>query len=221
MFLDGRGRRVPSRAACAVVVLVSAGTEAQVPTPEPTPTTASKRLHLDIDGHVERLEEERRKDVPHFETRVEVTGKSPQVMLDRFLRGIELDCRPGGAPPGGGAPTHIEMRQARGHASPSADFGALLMLIVDAVKAGRRGPDRYFLYRVNAQGEVSYLLREGRVPDALLYARPGTTYELIKAYADTSSGAKGLRRMERGFASPEGSSAPPPALWQTSNCRPP
>lgn len=95
MFLGGHDRRVPSHvAACAVAVLVSAGTEAQVPTPEPTPATAPKRLRLDIEGQVERLEEERRKDVPHFETRVEVTGKSPQVMLDRFLRGIELDCPP-------------------------------------------------------------------------------------------------------------------------------
>jgi hypothetical protein len=223
MAFGDPGRRVFGRAAAfAVAVLLSGRTHAQTPTPEPTPSPAPKRLRLDIDGQVKKLlEEEQRKDIPRFETQVEVIGTSPQVMLDRFLKGIEHDCRPGGAPPGGGAPTHIEMRQARWHPGPSADFqAALLKLLGDAFKGKMRGQDRYFLYRVTANGEVSYLLREGRVPDALLYARPATTYELISAYADTKSGAKGLRRMQRGFGTPEGSSAPPPADWQTSTCPP-
>lgn len=223
MGLGGAGRKVPGRAAAfAVAALLSGRTDAQTTTPEPTPTPAPKRLRLDIDRLVkERLEEDQRKGILRFETRVEVIGKSPQVMLDRFFGGIEYDCRPGGAPPGGGAPSHIEMREARWHPSPSADFeAALLKLIAEAFKGKMRGEDKYFLYRVNAKGVVSYLLREGRVPDALLYARPGTTYELIRAYADTKSGAKALRRLERGFATPEGSSAPPPADWQTSTCRP-
>jgi hypothetical protein len=238
MILGDAGSRVPGRAVVlAVATLLSVRTDAQTqtsspsppdagavaalePTPEPTPP-APKRLRLDIDRLVEeRLEEDRRAGVPHFETEVEVVGKSPQVMLYRFLRGIENDCRPGGAPPGGGAPTHIEMREARWNPSPSADLGAALMLIAHALKGTTRGQDKYFLYRVNVKGDVSYLLREGRLPDAMLYARPGTTYELIKAYADTKSGGKALRRMERGFATPEASSAPPPAAWQISTCRP-
>lgn len=222
MVLGDAGRRVPGRAAAfAVAVFLSVRTDAQTPTPEPTPTPAPKRLRLDIDRHVERLEEEQRKGVPRFETQVEVTGKSPQMMLDRFFGGIEYDCTPGGAPPGGGAPTHVEMREARWHPSPSADFeAALLKLMAEAFKGKMRGADKFFLYRVTAKGDVSYILREGRLPDALLYATPGTTYELIRAYADTKSGAKALRRLERGFATPEGSSAPPPADWQTSTCRP-
>lgn len=220
MALGDAGRRMPGRAAAmAVATLLSGRTHAQTPepAPEPTPIPASPRLRLEIDRLVkERLEKE---ELPRFETQVEVVGKSPQVMLERFLRGIEYDCRPAGAPPGGGAPTHIEMRAARWHPSPSADFqAALIKLIGHALKGKSRGEDRYFLYRVSAKGDVSYLLREGRLPEAVTYATPGTTYELIKAYADKESGATGWRRMERGFASPEGSNAPPPADWQTSTC---
>jgi hypothetical protein len=229
MVLGAARRRVPGRAAAlAVAALLSGNAEGQdptpspVPTPEPTPTPGSGRLRLDIDRHVrERLAEEERNGPPRFETRVEVVGKSPQVMLDRFFGGIEYDCTPGGAPPGGGAPSHIEMREARWHPSPSADFEALLLKLVgEAFKGKKRGEDKYFLYRVNAKGEVSYMLREGRLLDSVLYATPGTTYELLRSYADTKSGVKALRRLERGFADPEAPAAPPPADWQTSTCRP-
>ncbi|HEY7513774.1 MAG TPA: hypothetical protein VIC87_04825 [Vicinamibacteria bacterium] len=192
------------------------------PSPSPSPTAPPKRLRLDIDRLVkEKLEADARKGLPRFEDRVEVVGKSPQAMIDRFFGGIEYDCTPGGAPPGGGAPTHVEMREARWHPSPSADFeAALLKLIAEAFKGKMRGEDKYFLYRVNAKGDVSYVLREGRLPEALLYSTPGTTYELIRAYPDTKSGVKALHRLERGFATPEGKDAPPPADWQTSTCRP-
>ena len=240
MVLGDAGRRVPGRAAAfAVAALLSGRTDAQTPNsspappdvapaaaperpPEATPTPVPGRLRLDIERLVtERLEEEERKGVPRFETRVEVIGKSPQVMIDRFLGGIEYDCTPGGAAPGGGAPSHIEMREARWHPSPSADFeAALLKLIARTLKGKMRGEDRYFLYRLNAAGDVSYVLREGRLPKALLRARPATTWELISAYPDPKSGVKALRRLERGFTTPEGSSAPPPADWQTSTCRP-
>ena len=196
----------------------AAGQVASSPAPEPTP--APDRLRLDIDRLVKERMEKDGRDLPRFETQVEVVGQSPQAAIDRLFEGVRGDCRPGGAPPGGGAPTHVEMRQARWHPSPSADFVTLLMLLGKTIKDGRRGEDKYFLYRVSAKGDVSYLLREGRVPDALLYARAGTTYELISAYADTKNGAKALRRMERGFGTPEGSSAPPVADWQISTCPP-
>jgi hypothetical protein len=240
MVLGGAGRRVPGRAAAlAVAALLSGRADAQAPTPspvspgaheaptleptpEPTPTAAPKRLKLDIDRLVrERLEEDEKKGVPRFQTHVEVVGKSPQVMIDRFFGGIEYDCTPGGAPPAGGAPSHIEMREARWHPSPSADFEALILkLVAEAFKGRKRGEDKYFLYRVKTKGEVSYVLREGRIPESLLYSTPGTTYELLRSYADTKSGVKALRRLERGFPTPEGSTVPPPADWQTSTCRP-
>ena len=77
-----------------------------------------------------------------------------------------------------------------------------MKLVGEAFKGKKRGEDKYFLYRVNAKGEVSYMLREGRLPGSVFYATPGTTYELLRAYADTKSGVKALRRLERGFSSP-------------------
>lgn len=219
--MEGPARKPPSRIATALVMMGVLGGRAEAQSPGPTPKPSPGRLKLDIEKHVEqRLAEEERKGTPRFETRVEVVGKSPQMMLDRFFGGIDVECTPGGAPPGGGAPSHIEMREARGHPSPSVDLQALLKIIAEAVKRKARGPDRYFLYRVRGQDGVSYVLREGRVPDRLLYSTPGTTYELLEAFSDSKSGARALQRLERGFPTAVAPSAPPPADWQTSTCRP-
>jgi hypothetical protein len=167
------------------------------------------------------LAEDEKNGTPRFTTHVEVVGKSPQLMLNRFFGGIEYDCTPGGAPPGGGAPTHVEMREARWHPSPTADFeGALLKLLGAVFKDKTRGEDRYFLYRVKSKDGVSYLLRDGRLPERVLYATPGTTYELVQGFPNPKDGAKALWRLERGFATAESPDAPPPADWQTSTCRP-
>jgi hypothetical protein len=214
-----------SRSGGAQVPTPSPGASEESPTPSPSPSASPSpplRLRLEIERHVEeRLTEDERKGIPRFEARVEVVGKSPQAMLDRFFGGIEYDCTPSGAPPGGGAPTHVEMREARWHPSPTADFqAALLKLLGEVFKSKTRGEDRYFLYRVKTGDGVSYILREGRVPDRLLYATPGTTYELIQGFPEPKSGAKALRRLERGFPTAEAPKAPPPADWQTSTCRP-
>lgn len=236
-IVEGSARKPPARTATALVVMGLLGGRAEAqsgsgPPPESQdadpaagqspPTPAPGRLKLDIDRHVaQRLAEEARKGTPRFETGVEVVGKSPRIMLERFFGGADLECTPGGAPPGGGAPSHIEMREARWHPSPSADFqAALLKLITEVFRDKMEGPDRYFLYRVRGKDGVSYLLREGRVPDPLLYRTPGTTYELIEAFPDRKSGARAWRRMERGFPTVVAPSAPPPADWQTSTCRP-
>jgi hypothetical protein len=227
-----------SAASVALACVLCGSAAAQAPTPSPAPREDSLspppspspsaspspplRLRLEIERHVEEiLEEGEKKGIPRFETRVEVVGKSPQLMLNRFFGGIEYDCTPGGAPPDGGAPTHVEMREARWHPTPTADFeGALLKLLGSVFKSKTAGEERYFLYRVKAKDDVSYLLREGRLPDSVRYATPGTTYELVQGFADPKSGAKALWRLERGFPTPEAPNAPPPADWQTSTCRP-
>jgi hypothetical protein len=203
-----------------VVGLLGGRAEAQSPSPPPTPTPAPGRLKLDIDRHVEqRLAEEERKGTPRFETQVEVVGKSPQVMLDRYFGGVDLECPPGGAPPDGGAPSEVEMREARWHLSPYADFLALGKFIADKLNGKGGKAERYFLYRVRAGDKVSYLLREGRAPDTLLYGAPGTTFELVDAFPDLDSGTRAWRRMERGFPTPVGPTASPPAAWQATTCR--
>jgi hypothetical protein len=236
-IVEGCPRKPRSRAAAALAIagLLGGRAEAQSGNPPPPdsqgegaaagtdrPTPAPGRLRLDIDRHVEeRFAQDERRGIPRFETHVEVVGKSPQAMIDRFFGGVDLECTPGGAPPGGGAPSHIEMREARGHPRPTADFqAALVKVVTELFKDKLKGPERYFLYRVRNKDGVSYLLREGRVPDKVLYSTPGTTYELIEAFSDTKSGARALRRRERGFATAVAPSAPPPADWQTSTCRP-
>lgn len=197
------------------------GARAEAQTPSPTPSPSPRPLRLDIDRHVEeRLAEEAAKGTPRFETRVEVVGKSPQMMLDRYFGGVDVECTPGGAPPGGGAPTHVEMREARWHPSPSVDLAAVVKLIGELLKGGKDQPERYFLYRLRRKDGVSYILREGRAPDMLLYASPETRFELVAGFPDIDSGTRALRRLERGFATPVGPSTPPPAEWQTSTCRP-
>lgn len=197
------------------------GGRADAQSPSPTPTPAPGRLRLDIDRHVEqRLAEEDRKGTPRFETQVEVVGKSPQMMLDRYFGGVDLECTPAAAPPGGGAPTHVEMREARWHPSPSADLQAAILKLADLIKGKKDQPERYFLYRLRGNSGVSYILREGRAPHTLLYANPETTFELVAGFPDLGSGTRALRRLEHGFSTPVGPAAPPPAAWQTSTCRP-
>ncbi len=216
-----------------VVGLLGGRADAQNPSPPPPeskedddpagdkrPPTPAPRLKLDIDRHVEeRLAEEERKGTPRFETRVEVVGKSPQVMLDRFFGGVDLECPPGGAPPGGGAPTEVEMRDARWNLPPYADFLALGKFIADKLNGKGGKAERYFLYRVRGKDGVSYLLREGRAPDTLLYGAPGTTFELVDAFPDLDSGTRAWRRLERAFPTPVGPSASPPPVWQSTTCR--
>lgn len=206
------------RIALAVLgILGILGGQASAQTASPTP--APRRLVLDVDRHVDQLlAEEARKGTPRFETTIEVVGKSPQIMLERFFGGVDLECGPGGAPPGGGAPSDIEMRAVRPHPSPYVDFAALGRAVAEKLKG--KGPERYFLYRVHAQEQIHYLLREERVPPSWLQALPGTTYELVAAFPDLDTAVRGWKRMERGFSSPVAPSAPPPPPWQTTTCRP-
>ena len=176
----------------------------------------SSGLRLDVDKHVERLLADReRSGIPRFETSIEVLGKPPQVMLERFFRGLDLEC----GPVPRAAPTDVEMRTVRHLPTPYLDLAALAGAL--AKRRKEKGPERYFLYRVRRGAGVSYWLREDRLPDALLFNSPGTTFELTASFPDLDSAVKGLRRMERGFetARPTASASPPPP-WATVPCRP-
>jgi hypothetical protein len=176
----------------------------------------SSGLRLDVDRHVERLLADKQKGgLPRFETSIEVLGKSPQVMLDRFFHGLDLECGPASV----GAPTDVEMRTVRHLPTPYIDLAALAGALAKGLK--EKGPDRYFLYRVRRAGGVSYWLREERIPAAWLFNTPGTTFELAATFPDLDSAAKGWCRMERGFETPKPTaSASPPPPWMTTSCRP-
>jgi hypothetical protein len=195
--------RVWPYATVSWLVLVSVATPCPQDHPEPPvaqereaerATPLSNRLHLDLDKHVERLLAGPQKGgLPRFETSIEVIGKSPQVMFERFLNGADLGCGP-------------TVRHLPG---PYFDLAALVRLFKE------KGPDRYFLYRVRRSGDVSYWLRDDRIRDALLLTAPGVTFELVAAFPDLGSATEGWRRMERGFET-----ARPPSAWAMIPCRP-
>ena len=61
-----------------------ASAQSASPTPSPSPLT------LDVEKHVDQvLAEQASKGTPRFETTIEVVGKSPQIMLERFFGGVD------------------------------------------------------------------------------------------------------------------------------------
>ena len=211
---------------CGLAGRASAQSPSPSPTPSPTPSPPPSRspLALDVEKHVDQvLAEEANKGTPRFETTIEVVGKSPQLMLERFFGGVDLECGPiGSVPAGGGAPTVAETRAFRPHLPPSADFGALIAALGQAVaqKLKGKGPEKFFLYRIRNKDGERYLLREGAVPASWLDTLPGTRFDLVAAFPDLDSGVKGWKRMERGFPSAVSPSVPPPEPWATTTCRP-
>jgi hypothetical protein len=184
------------------------------PAPSPTPTPTPRPR---VDQQVEKvLDEKERSEAPRFESSIDVVGESPQTILDRRLRGLDLEC----GPAGGGAPTEAETRAVRPHPSASGDLLALGKLITE--KAKGKGPDRFFLYRVRRGEAVGYTLRAGRMPDSEFYNTAGASFELFEAFSDMKQATVALNRMERGFdtaVNPDSRGPIPP--WVTSPCRPP
>lgn len=179
-----------------------------------------RRLVLDIEKHVEKkLAEEAKISPPRFETSIEVVARSPQVLLERFFGGVDLECGPGG----GGAPSVEEMREHRPHAPPTADLMALAMALAGKVMnkvKGKQAP-RYYLYAVRRGNVVNYALREERVPDAWFYNFPGVSFELVESFADQEAAVRAWRRMERGFGTPVAPKVDALApQWATAPCRP-
>jgi hypothetical protein len=176
-----------------------------------------RRLRVDVEKHVEKvLEEEAKRGIPRFETSVEVVAKSPQVLLERFFGGLDLEC---GAVPGG-APSETEMRAYRHTPAPYIDLMALARALVKRFKG--KGEQRYFLYRaVDKEGRVSFSLREGRLADAAFYNTPGTTFELVETFSDIDNATQAWRRLERGFPTAVATNSGwLPAPWVEAPCRP-
>lgn len=208
--------------AVAGLLLGAGGAWAQLPAASPSPSPVAPpspppSIRSEVDKQVERLlEREAREGVPRFETSIEVVGKSPQVMIERYFGGLDLECVPAGL----GAPTVAEMGEARPTPPPTGDLLALAQLVASKLKGRSKGPDRYFLYRVRRGTEVRYDLRESKVPLGWLYGVNGTSFELVEGFPDRDSAVRGLRRMERGIPGPLPASPASPAIWASSPCRP-
>lgn len=208
---------MPAGFVVAVVLASLAASAGPTPAPSPTPTPRpAATVRPRVSEQVEKaLDEKERTEPPRFESSIEVLGQSPQAILERVLRGIDLEC----GPTGGGPPTEAETRAFRPHLSPSADLLALAKLL--AKKAKGKGPDRFFLYLARRGDGVSYTVREGRMPDAEFYNTTGTSFELVEAFADVKEATAALRRLEQGFATaaPRDAGSPSPP-WSTAPCLP-
>jgi len=203
-----------------VLLLVATLAPQASPTPRPTPTprpstspSARPPLKLDVEQQVEKVMEDHAGDL-RFEDEVDVTGRTPEEALAQHFRQFDLEC----GPAGGGPPGHVESREARPHMAPYIDMVALAHLLSGLGGKGK-GPERYFLYRMNRGESSVFTVREARLT-AAEGAAPGGTFELVETFPDLGSAMKAWRRMERGFASPIGSDALPPPAWATTTCRP-
>jgi hypothetical protein len=184
------------------------------PTPRPSSSPASRPpLKLDVEQHVEKVMEDHADDL-RFEDEVDVTGRAPEAALAQHFREFDLEC----GPAGGGPPGHVESREARPHMSPYVDMVALAKLLAGLGSKGK-GPERYFLYRLNRGETAVFTVREARLTSAEGMA-VGGTFELVETFADLGSAVRAWRRMERGFGTPIGSDAAPPPPWATTTCRP-
>lgn len=196
-------RRAGGPWAVALTTLCS-GAPAEEPKQQP------RRLKLDVERHVERVLE--KDDRLRFEERVEVVARSPQQQLQRFVEGAELDCEPAGV----GAPTELEMREVRPGPAPYVDLLALAGAALAQLK--KKGPPRFFVYRVTRVGKASYLVREGGAPQGWAAGPGGVSIELVDSFPDRKSALAAWQRLERGLEGPPKASPPPPFL--SSACRP-
>ncbi len=210
----------PSIAPCALVLCLALPVAAEepapspAPSPSPSPNAARKRLRLDVDRHVERVLQGQA-GLPRFETSVEVLGKTPELLLERFIKGFDVEC----GPTGGGAPSEVEMRAARPAVSPSVDFMALARELVSRLKGREKGPERYFIYMARRRDGATYWVREGRLPVATVAAVPEAGVEMVAGFPDLDSATKALRRLERGLPVAARADAAPTPRWVTSPCR--
>lgn len=179
--------------------------------PDEEPKQPPRRLELDVERHVERvLEKDHRL---RFEERVEVVARSPQQLLQRFVEGAELDCEPAGV----GAPTELEMRDVRPGPAPYVDLLALAGAALAQLK--KKGPPRFFVYRVTRGGKASYLVREGEGPKGGPAGPGGVSIELVDSFPDRKSALAAWQRLERGLKGPPTEASPPPPFL-SSACRP-
>jgi hypothetical protein len=184
--------------------------EPQAKPPSPSP----RRLRLDLD----RLAEEALEgSTPQFEESVDVEGQSPEAMLERHYKGLHLECEPAGV---AAAPTEAESRAVRPHPAPYIDFIPLVKALGKKLK--KRQPDRYFLYRIRSPERTTLVVRPERVPDSILQATPGTSYELVRGFSDLEDATRALHRLERGFDTAVSRTPDlPPQPWTTAApCRP-
>jgi len=203
----------------ALAALADTRAFAQSPkaTPSPSPTPSPAPIREIVEQEAEKIvQKEMREGVPRFEDRVDVLGKTPQMMLERFFGGAEVEC---GALPGG-VPSESDMRDARPMPAQAIDLMGAAQALLKALKGEDKGPPKYFLYRVRKANDARYELREGKIPVAWMYGGiNGSTFELLQGFSDRDTAVRGLRRMEKGFLTPTPLASERESPWVYKTCR--
>jgi len=182
-------------AAVALAPAASAGQDSEA-------TTAPKRrpgVRASIEPVLDRLQQEAIEqglaadpnNPFRFSTSIEVRAKTPEQLLARFLDGPDDRlARPPHSPP-----SVRELDRFRA-LPPQPDFVGLAREV--ARWLGNKGEPHYFLYRVTGEdGHVRALLRETRLPAALMTASPtGAVFEPVAEFASRDEAVTAYRRLE-------------------------
>ena len=203
--------------ALAALAAPRAFAQSPAPSPSPSPSASPAPIREIVEQEAEKIvQKEMREGVPRFEEQVEVFGKTPQMMLERFFGGAEVEC--GSLP--GGVPSESDMRGVRPMPGQALDFIGAAQQLLKALKGEDKGPPRYFLYRVRKADEARYELREGKIPVAWMYGGVnGNTFELLQGFSDRDTAVRGLRRMEKGFLTPTPLASERESPWVYKTCR--
>ncbi len=185
---------------------------AQAPSASPSPATIREVAEQEVEKIVQR----ETRDLPRFEEQIEVVGRTPQMMLERFFGGADVECT---ASPGG-VPSEQDMRDVRQTPGQALDLVGAAQQLLKAIKGEDKGPPKYFLYRVRKANEARYELREGKIPVVWMYGGiNGNTFELLEGFSDRDAAVRGLRRMEKGFLTPKPLASERESPWSYRTCR--
>lgn len=165
--------------ALAVVLLAGLPTPTPVSTPEgcsPPGEGPVGRLQLDVDRHVECvLEREASSDLPRYSEQVVVTARSPEALLQRFLKPDDVR---GGPELGPGGINVLPLLQA-------------------LFRRGHQGP--FYLYLLTTPQGRSAVLREAPIAASGL-ALPGAVYEPMGQYETPREALAAQRQLEARLA---------------------
>lgn len=131
---------------------------------------------------------------PCFPASVERQGLTPEQKLARFFQ--DFDALHG--PTFASAPTVSELWQLPASRGIPLDFLPLVKLLLEARR--RHQPPRYFLYTARDGARAWPLLRDGRLPAEVAYARPGVTYEELGGFPDRKTAQAAYERLEDALA---------------------
>lgn len=127
---------------------------------------------------------------PCFPAQVERQGLTPEQKLARFFDGFDALYGPTFA----SAPTVKELWPTPAGRGIPLDFLPLVELLVKARR--RHVPARFFLYAAREGSRAWAVLREGRLPPEVAYARPGVTYTELGGFPDRKGAQAAYERLE-------------------------